>query len=280
MGFDDYATRGARIVRHARVSDRPAPDIRQMKVPIEKRPPIKDAPLRLPGQGLDTRLRDLALDDAVNYFLPPLILCAMACGSAIQAAFGRGVGPWMFFVAALIASLWSVYGFVRILNLAKRLKLGRLGERHVGQLLQTLDLPGARVFHDIPAEDFNLDHVVVCDRGIFVVETKTWSKRGNEPLDVKDGRILMRGRPVPGDPVGQVASATRWLREMLKVETGDTYECQPVVVIPGWFINRMDEATRAKAWVLEPKALLKWIPQTAEKLKANDVRRIEAAIGG
>jgi hypothetical protein len=249
-----------------------------MRSPTDKTSPIKNEPLRLPGQGLDTRLRDLALDDAVNYLLPPVILWGMAAGSAIQVLGRHSIQSWMFVVAALVASLWCALGFVRLVGLAKRLKLGRLGERHVGQMLQTLDLPGSRVFHDIPAGEFNLDHVVVCDRGVFVIETKTWSKRGSEPLEVKDGRILMRGRPVRGNPVGQAAGAARWLQEMLRAESGRAYECQPVVVIPGWFINRMDEATKAIAWVLEPKALLKWIPQEPERLKAEDVQRIEAAI--
>ena len=243
-----------------------------------KKSPIRERPLRLPGQGLDERLRDLVLDDGLNYLLPAALSWAIVIGSTLQDAAGRFVQPWMFIVVAALVSVWAFAGFTRILTLSRALKLGRQGERHVGQLLQTLDLPGTRVFHDIPGEGFNLDHVVVCDRGIYVVETKTWSKAGSEKLDVKDGSVLIGGRPVRGNPVGQVAAAARWLREVLEGETGHTYECQPVVVLPGWYVNPMDAATKAMAWVLEPKALLKWIRNDAIRLQPEDIRRIEGAI--
>ena len=78
----------------------------------------------------------------------------------------------------------------------------------------------------------------------------------------------------------RAADRARWLHEMLKGQTRDIYKCQAVVAIPGWFINQMDDATRAVAWVLEPKALLKWIPREPVRLTPEDVRRIEAAIAG
>ena len=83
---------------------------------------------------------------------------------------------------------------------------------------------------------FGADTTFLQSSGVFVIETKTWSKRGSEPLDVKDGRILMRGRLVRGNPVGQAAGAARWLHEMLRTESGHIYECQPVVGcnVLGW----------------------------------------------
>jgi len=42
-----------------------------------------------------------------------------------------------------------------------------------------LMLDGFRVFHDIKAKDFNIDHAIVGLSGVFAIETKTRSKRLN-----------------------------------------------------------------------------------------------------
>ncbi|WP_197429629.1 nuclease-related domain-containing protein [Auraticoccus cholistanensis] len=64
---------------------------------------------------------------------------------------------------------------------------GAKGERFVGQLLDQLVAaePGARVLHDrrFPGSRANLDHVVVCRSGVFVVDAKNYR-----------GRIEVRGR--------------------------------------------------------------------------------------
>jgi hypothetical protein len=35
---------------------------------------------------------------------------------------------------------------------------------------------GAAAFHDLPAEQFNIDHVVVATEGVFAFETKGFTK--------------------------------------------------------------------------------------------------------
>jgi hypothetical protein len=244
----------------------------------EKRSPIREKPLRLPGQGLDERLRDLVFEDGLGYILPAAFAWMVAVGSLAQSFINRPLAYWLFSGVAIALTIRMAYGIWRIRKHAHRLRLGRAGERTVGQILQTIDLPGTRVFHDIPSEHGYIDHVVVCDRGVYVIETKTWSKGSGDTLDVKDGRILLRGRPMLGNPVGQAAAAAKWLSSMLAAETGHIYMCQAVVVLPGWFVGRMDAATKEQAWVLEPKALLKWIPQDPVKLRPEDIRQIEGAI--
>lgn len=39
---------------------------------------------------------------------------------------------------------------------------------------------GVRFFHDVPADGFNLDHVVISPRWIYVIETKTISKSAGD----------------------------------------------------------------------------------------------------
>src|SRR5690606_36569578 len=57
-----------------------------------------------------------------------------------------------------------------------RLRAGLDAEVAIGQELNRLMLQGAIVFHDVPGEQFNLDHVVVCPSGVFAIETKGYTK--------------------------------------------------------------------------------------------------------
>ena len=60
-----------------------------------------------------------------------------------------------------------------------------------GQEPNSLTEAGYRVYHDLPAEGFNIDHVAVGRNGVFAMETKGRSKpaKGNVTV-VYDGRTL------------------------------------------------------------------------------------------
>lgn len=241
--------------------------------------PIREKLLPLPGQHLDKKLQDIVLNEGLTYIHATALALALATGALAQKLLPQYPLHQILLGVSAVVTLWGAFGIVRLSRVAARYKLGRQGERYVGQLLQTLDLPGARVFHDIPTDRGNLDHVIVCDRGVYVIETKTWKKVSNEQIEVREGLLYRRGRRVHGDPVGQAAAGGRWLNRVLERETGKSYECKPVVVLPGWFVKPMDDATKGVAWVLEPKAMMKWIPREPVKLQSEDVRRVANAIG-
>ncbi len=56
------------------------------------------------------------------------------------------------------------------------LKAGYDAEVAVGQELDQLMRQGAATFHDLPAEQFNIDHVVVVSEGVFAIESKGFTK--------------------------------------------------------------------------------------------------------
>jgi hypothetical protein len=142
-----------------------------MGTKAEKRSPIREKPLRLPGQGLDERLRDLVFEDGLGYILPAAFAWMVVVGSLAQSFINRPFAYWLFSGVAIALTIRMAYGIWRIGKHAHCLRLGRTGERTVGQILQTIDLPGTRVFHDIPSEHGNIDHVVVCDRGVYVMRS-------------------------------------------------------------------------------------------------------------
>lgn len=74
----------------------------------------------------------------------------------------------------------------------KAYRKGLEGERLVGESLNSLsDNCTTFVFHDIPGERFNVDHIVVSTRGIFAIETKHFDRtKGHEFYF--DGNMVFR----------------------------------------------------------------------------------------
>ena len=154
----------------------------------------------------------------------------------------------------------------------KALRLGLDGERAVGQFLESLRTKGYKVFHDIPGNNFNIDHVLIGPAGVFAIETKTYSKplRGSPKVVCEGARLLVDGFAPDRDPVIQSKAQASWLRELLAQSTGKAFPVRPVIVFPGWFVEQ-DRASRREFWVLEPKALESFLDHEPATLLAEDV---------
>lgn len=222
--------------------------------------PLKQKPNRLAGQSLDEQLDKLVSDKALAYLFLPAVFWLIA-GLEWFAQWKRMPRqPATFAIAALVLTLFGGWRLRQIFRKAKQIKLGRDGERLVAQTLQTLRVGHLRVLNDLICDDFNIDHVVICERGVFVVETKTWTKpRSDARIQVRDGKILKDGRPVDRDPIRQVVASANWLSVKIEAGAGPRIAVWGVVAIPNWFIENKDPPSKAQAWVLEPKALIKWI---------------------
>jgi Nuclease-related domain len=139
------------------------------------RSPLKDKPLRNPGQGVDEQLQRVLDDESIPYFWFPAVLIVLAAVEWLAYLQDASRQPVLDTFVAAIAALVGAARLFQLRGKVKRLKLGRDGERLVGQFLEQLRVDGARIFHDVPGEGSNLDHVVISAHGLFVVETKTWS---------------------------------------------------------------------------------------------------------
>ena len=160
----------------------------------------------------------------------------------------------------------------RLRRKVRALKLGRDGERAVGQFLEGLREGGARIFHDVPAEGFNLDHVVISTHGIYVVETKTITKPTADAKVVYDGeRVTVAGYKPDRDPVTQAAAEANWLRRLLEQSTGRAFPVRGVVVYPRWWIEQTNKDRPREVWVLEPKALPKFIENAPPVMSTDEV---------
>jgi hypothetical protein len=147
-------------------------------------------------------------------------------------------------------------------------------------MLDELRIDGARIFHDVLGDVFNVDHIVISTRGVYCVETKTLTKPHADAKIHYDGqRVLVAGHSLDRDPIRQVTATARWLEDQIAESTGKRFPVRPVVVFPRWWIETAPTAGHLAVWVLEPKGLLKWIGNAQSTIADSDVAMISYHIG-
>jgi Nuclease-related domain len=234
--------------------------------------PIKARPLRVPGQSLDEQIEMLLNDKVTGYALFPIFLWVMAGNDWLLQAIHASRSPLTYVLAALVVTPWSIVRLIQLKRELNNRRQGRDGERAVAEVLERLRESGARVFHDIPGDNFNIDHVIIARQGVFAVETKTWSKTGGDArIRVRDGYLLKNGHAVEDNPMDQATAAAHWLGRLIEASIGKPLPVKGVVLFPGWFIEPLDDETKKRVWVLEPKALSSFLEHEPIKLAESDV---------
>ena len=141
-----------------------------------KRSPIKGRPLRLPGESVDEEIAK-AVDDSLYPHMFAIVIVWVMFGLELsRLLLQSSPSPSVYLVVALAVTVVCAWRIARTRQRIQRLRLARSGERAVGQHLERLRESGIHVFHDVPGDGFNIDHVLVGEQGIFTVETKTFSK--------------------------------------------------------------------------------------------------------
>lgn len=202
------------------------------------RSPLRFRALRLPGQSGDEAIEALFWDELALPILFATVLAIVAGFEWLMALKHLPPQPWLFTSLAVAASLYAARKGVRLRARFQRMRLWRDGERIVAEELDKLRAHGAHVFHDVPADRFNIDHVVFCDRGIYAIETKTWSKQSRDArIRLTDAGIIVGDHRPDRDPIAQVQTEVRWLAQRLKELTNKSLPVRGTVLIPGWFIE-------------------------------------------
>jgi len=241
--------------------------------PRQTKSPLKTPPPRVPGQSLDEAI-NAQWGKAAIYFFAPLAFGILAFDAWITRWKGNITNPWIATTIFLLSLFYSIYKVRKIRKEVQRLRMARDGEREVGFLLETLRAEGARVLHDVQSAHFNVDHVVVSPHGIFVVETKTYSKpvKGNAVIRVSQGKIDINGYVPKRNPIEQTVALSKWIQDLLQESTGKKFPVQPVVLFPGWYIE--NSTADPRVWVLNPKALPAFIRNHRVHLSDTDLHLI------
>jgi hypothetical protein len=123
---------------------------------------------------------------------------------------------------------------------------------------------------------FNVDHVVICEKGIYTIETKTYSKSssGKSIIHFDGETIKVNGKLMERDAVEQAKSQAYWIGEVLQESTGKSLPVKPVVVFPGWYVERAKGKDTTALWVLNPKALPSFIGNEPQRIATEDVKLV------
>lgn len=241
------------------------------------RSPLKAKPLRLPGQSVQKAIDDLLWDSLGPYLAFAVAMAILAALEWLAVLRHLPRQPWLYTAVAVLAIVYTAVKFWRARTRLQHLKLGRDGEQVVGQYLERLRIERADVFHDVPGDGFNIDHVVLSVHGFYAIETKTRSKpiRGDARVALTEAGVVVSGFRPERDPLVQAQAGAKWLARLLEETTGKRFPVRGVVLFPGWYVEPMSEAWRTSAdhpWVLEPKALPGFIENERRSITESDLK--------
>ncbi len=221
--------------------------LRHWRIARQKmRTPVAEKLLRGPGESLRKKLEELdeqlSLEMAMAFVLPLIYV-----GSILvqQRKLHSGWGGISFFMVIGVAGYAILCRRIhRVLDVRRNYRLGLGGERAVGEELNQLMLAGCRVFHDVPNAPYgNLDHVLVAPSGVYAVETKARRKKdiagGEAHKVIFDGDSLwFGGGPQENRCLEQATQQASRLSDWLSKATGEAIGVQPLLALPGWFVER------------------------------------------
>jgi nuclease-like protein len=243
---------------------------------MEKKSPIKDKPLRYAGQSLDEQIHKLVNEGALPYILGTFFIFCFAGYEWLRYFTNLQPSPFTVSFVAIVLAIFSAIKVRTIFRKVKAYKLGREGERVVGQYLESVRENGNRIFHDLIGDNFNIDHVIISTKGIFVIETKTYSKPAKGFSKIRfDGETLnIQGLGLQTEPIIQVKAAASWIKKILIETTGKEFQIKPVILFPGWYVESPTQANKSGIWVLNPKALPKFIEKRRDSISYNDMMMV------
>jgi len=150
---------------------------------------------------------------------------------------------------------------------------GSQGERRTAKVLRCLPRQAWRVWHDIDGGNgTNIDHVVVGDAGLFLLDSKNYSGEGR----IEDGELRVRWLEDPDDGwvchgiVSRMRGASAELKEKIEAVTGVRVWVQPVVVL--WMTFPQRVAQVSDVFFVHGEALKEWLLERkpSARLSANE----------
>lgn len=234
----------------------------------KKRSPLKNNPLRHPGQSLDEKIYDIFYDKILVPIVIIFLFFFITMNDWMREYYNTSPHPLFWTFVTVIIVVYFTFKIRKNWQYIKNLQLGRDGERIVGQALEELREKGYKVFHDIKdkgsnGKDFNIDHILIGPGGVFTVETKTISKstKGNQVITYDGVNLKIDGSTPDRDPIKQAKSQKYWLENFINEHVKTKIEVRPVVLFPGWYIDQ--NFVNSEVWVLNHKAF----PSFLEKLE-------------
>lgn len=224
-----------------------------------RRSPLTEELLNLPGEQAQReayRLMDVGGERLLfAAMIGPMMLALWALQRVDRQFFRFGIAEATLLAIVLVVAGWSAWSGAKILRRRRKYLDGLAAERATAQALAPLTSRGCAIYHDIPAGEFNLDHVVVGPGAVFMVETKSRRKpatSGKVSAAVRfNGEILEFPDWRDVKMLDQTRAQTRWLSDYLYRKTGEHVPVGPVLALPGWYVTCSVPSPRVR--VINPK---------------------------
>ena len=237
---------------------------------------------RVQGESLQEKIRDNEFKVMEQVMLP-----------AFYAAFA--VLAWLLYITSYqmnfpAAVLMSVIAVVLIIRgyfkvkktrwVLKRYRKGLEGERLVGETLNRLSNESTFVFHDIPGNRFNVDHIIVSTRGIFVIETKHFNREICSKF-FYDGlmiyRVMKDGRKFPCPKLlPQIDGEARFIEQEIEHRTDMKLPVIKVAILIGSYIDGTENFK--DYWLLNESSFVTAFCQQKECLDDSVVKLVATHI--
>jgi hypothetical protein len=213
-----------------------------------KRSPLTRDLLRSPGEAIRLQIDDLSTDmlfDLLGSTIIPLVLYSSFLSQLLfMPSKNHTIVAIIYIFVGLCFVIYQIIKLTKAFTRRNELRLGLDAELAVGQELNQLMLHGYRVYHDFPADNFNIDHVVFGPNGVFAVETKGRAKpnKGSTKEEWKvvfDGQTLKFPNWTEREFLPQARRQAEWLAKWLSSAVGEQVRVRPVLALPGWYIESL-----------------------------------------
>jgi hypothetical protein len=234
--------------------------------------PFKELRRRPAGESLRIKIGEL--DEQINDRL--VLLLGMPIGLAVTMFVVKPMNLLGAFLMVLLSLIWTLAlkgKLLLLLESRRNYQLGFDGERFVGEELSRLIAVGFEIYHDVPFDGFNMDHVLVGKSGVFVVESKTKSK----PVDksgekeykvVFDGEKLLWPWGADSRDIEQIRNNAKTLSKWLTSAVGENVEASAILTLPGWWVTR--KAPSDGVNILNPMEIIQVC--NSKEIKLDDAR--------
>jgi hypothetical protein len=224
---------------------------------------------RRAGESLRERREKIVDENLPPIVFLPFLFWFVYLVQQVQDSTRLGPQPRLWLGVAIVATGFAAIWFRRLIPIARRLNRGDWGERHVADTLEELRADGYKPIHDIVRRNFNIDHVLVGPAGVFAIETKFRSGKGE--ITFRDGEgLFVGGRAEEKDCLKQVRGNAGEVSRLIEENCGMHEWVWPLVVFVGnWRVkdNWRDTDTR----VFTPDRLADYIRKQQPRLKRSEI---------
>lgn len=237
---------------------------------------------RVQGESLQEKIRDYEFK-VMEQILLPTVYVAFAVFVWLIYVFSIQMDLFsaiVFSVIALVLVIRACFKVKKTRWVLKRYRKGLEGERLVGETLNQLSNESTFVFHDIPGERFNVDHIIVSTRGIFVIETKHFNRELCHEF-FYDGtmiyRIMKDGRRFPCPKLlPQIDGEARFIEQEIEHRADMKLPVIKVAILIGSYIGGTENFK--DYWLLNESSFVTAFRQQKECLDDSVVKLVATHI--